>query len=134
MPFAKVSIALIILAGCLATGATQAAPADYFAIHIIDDQTGRGVPLVKLQTTNKVRYYTDSNGYVAFDEPGLMDQKIYFEISSWGYEAPEIGFDYHGAILHKTPAKRRKSRFTAKILPSGSTGSPARGSTGIQCC
>jgi hypothetical protein len=116
MPFAKVSIALIILAGCLATGATQAAPADYFAIHIIDDQTGRGVPLVKLQTTNKVRYYTDSNGYVAFDEPGLMDQKIYFEISSWGYEAPEIGFDYHGAILHTTPGKEAEIKIHRKNI------------------
>ncbi len=48
-----------------------AAPQEYFAIHIVDDKTGRGVPLVRLQTTSKIRYITDSNGYVAFLEPGI---------------------------------------------------------------
>src|SRR3954451_21414431 len=38
---------------------------DYFAISVVDDQTGRGVPLVQLKTTNDVCYYTDSNGLVA---------------------------------------------------------------------
>src|SRR5690348_4605953 len=37
----------------------------YFAIQVVDDQTGRGVPLVDLQTTSDVSYYTDSNGLIA---------------------------------------------------------------------
>ena len=28
------------------------APADYFAIQVVDEQTGRGVPLVELKLTN----------------------------------------------------------------------------------
>ena len=116
MLFAKVSVVLSILAGCLMTRAAWAAPGDYFAIHIVDDQTGRGVPLVKLQTNNKVRYYTDSNGYVAFDEPGMMDQKIYFEITSWGYEAPGVGFGYRGAILTTTPGKESEVKIHRKNI------------------
>jgi hypothetical protein len=89
----------------------QASPEEYFGIHIVDDQTGRGVPLVKLQTTSKIRYITDSNGYVAFLEPGLMDQDVYFGISSWGYEAKEMGFGFRGAVLHTTPGKEMEIKI-----------------------
>jgi hypothetical protein len=88
-----------------------AGPEEYFAIHVVDDQTGRGVPLVKLQTTNKVRYITDSNGYVAFLEPGLMDQDVYFDISSWGYQAREMSFGYRGSVLHTTPGKEAEIKI-----------------------
>ena len=44
----------------------------YFKIQVVDRQTGRGVPLVELRTTNNIRYFTDSHGIVAFYEPGLM--------------------------------------------------------------
>lgn len=47
---------------------------DYFKITVVDEETGRGVPLVELKTTSRVRSYTDSNGIVAFYEPELMDQ------------------------------------------------------------
>ena len=44
-----------------------------FRIQVVDEGTGRGVPLVELKTVNQIRYYTDSNGIVAFDEPGLLN-------------------------------------------------------------
>ena len=43
-----------------------------FAVTVVDEQTGRGVPLVELKTVNEVRYVTDSAGVAAVDEPGLM--------------------------------------------------------------
>ena len=89
----------------LSSSSVFATPLEYFGIHIVDDQTGRGVPLVRLQTTNKVRYYTDSNGYVAFNEPGLMDQEIFFAIASWGYETPTTPFGFRGTTLRTTPGK-----------------------------
>jgi len=46
----------------------------YFKIQVVDRQTGRGVPLIELRTTNNIRYFTDSNGIAAFYEPGLMDR------------------------------------------------------------
>jgi hypothetical protein len=36
------------------------------AIEVVDRQTGRGVPMVELQTTSGARYYTDSAGLQRF--------------------------------------------------------------------
>lgn len=74
-----------------------------FAIEVLDDQTGRGVPLVELRTTGAISYFTDSNGIVAFDEPGLMNQRVFFEVSSHGYEFPADGFGIRGKGLDVKP-------------------------------
>jgi hypothetical protein len=74
-----------------------------FAIHVIDEATGRGVPLVELRTTSHVIYVTDSNGIVAFDEPGMMDQKVWFEITCHGYESPADGFGIRGRAFDVKP-------------------------------
>jgi hypothetical protein len=102
------SYAVVAVAGgLLFTACTaQARDAnDYFAIEVIDAATGRGVPLVELKTTNDVRYYTDSNGLVAFDEPGLVGGKVFFEVSSPGYETPVDGFGSKGVALVAEPGK-----------------------------
>jgi len=75
----------------------------YFAIEVLDDQTGRGVPMVELQTTSGTRYYTDSGGLVAFYEPGLMGRRVFFGVSSHGYEFPPDGFGIRGIILEAKP-------------------------------
>jgi hypothetical protein len=71
----------------------------YFKIQVVDRQTGRGVPLVELRTTNSIRYFTDSNGIVAFHEPGLTDREVFFFVESHGYEFPKDGFGYRGTRL-----------------------------------
>ncbi len=76
---------------------------EYFSIQVLDRQTGRGVPLVELRTTNSVRCFTDSNGIVAFCEPGLMDREVFFFVESHGYEFPKDGFGYRGVRLKTTP-------------------------------
>ncbi|WP_165226537.1 hypothetical protein [Aquisphaera insulae] len=68
----------------------------------MDDETGRGVPLIELKTTNQIRYVTDSNGVVAFDEPGLLGRKVHFEIKGHGYEYPKDGFGIRGLALDTT--------------------------------
>ena len=75
---------------------------DYFKITVVDDATGRGVPLVELKTTSDVRYYTDSNGVIAFYEPGLMNKEVYFQIRSHGYEFPPDFLGNHGKTLKPT--------------------------------
>jgi hypothetical protein len=65
----------------------------------VDDRTGRGVPLVELRTVNEIRLVTDSRGIVAFDEPGLMDRKVFFHVKSHGYEFPKDGFGNRGKAL-----------------------------------
>ncbi|PYM12599.1 MAG: hypothetical protein DME18_11005, partial [Verrucomicrobia bacterium] len=75
---------------------------DLFRITVVDDQTGRGVPLVELRTVNNISLWTDSNGIIAFDEPGLMGQEVYFHIKSHGYEYPKDGFGNRGVKLKPT--------------------------------
>ena len=77
-------------------------PNDYFQIKVVDKETHRGVPLVELKTVNSIRYYTDNNGIIAFYEPGLMDQEVYFSIRSHGYEFPKDGFGNRGKTLRIT--------------------------------
>lgn len=98
-----VSVLVVVL---FAVGA-MAAPADYFTIRVVDEETGRGVPMVGLQTTSKVTYYTDSNGYVAFYEPGLMDKEVWFGVSSWGYTFPEDFLGFAGEKLKTTPGTEK---------------------------
>jgi hypothetical protein len=78
---------------------------EYFTIQVIDRQTGRGVPLVELRTTNSIRLFTDSNGIIAFREPGLMDREVFFFVESHGYEVPKDGFGYRGVRLKTTPGQ-----------------------------
>ncbi|MCA9233074.1 MAG: hypothetical protein KDA57_20675 [Planctomycetales bacterium] len=56
----------------------------YYAIEVLDSVTGRGVPLVQVSVAGQ-KFYTDSNGFVAFNEPGLMNQSLSFEFDSYGY-------------------------------------------------
>jgi hypothetical protein len=73
-----------------------------FRIHVVEEGTGRGVPLVELKTVNQIRYVTDSNGIVAFDEPGLFSRKVFFTVTSHGYELEKDGFGFRGKALEIT--------------------------------
>jgi hypothetical protein len=95
------TLAAIVLTTLLSAG-PAAQGTKYFKITVVDDQTGRGVPLVELETTNNVRHYTDSNGIVAFYEPGLMGQSVFFFVRSHGYEFPKDGFGMQGRALDVT--------------------------------
>lgn len=64
--------------------ATPLSAANY-EIQVVDAATGRGVPLVKLTPQNGTTVYTDSNGIAAFNQTGLMNQNVPFNISSYGY-------------------------------------------------
>ena len=79
----------------------------YFGIQVVDGQTGRGVPLVELETVNHLRYVTDSAGWIAFYEPGLMGQAIHFTIKSHGYDFPKDGFGYAGTQVRPLAGQTR---------------------------
>src|SRR4051812_46749182 len=70
-----------------------------FAIEVVDAQTKRGVPLIELRTVNEIRLVTDSNGLVAFAEPGLMGRKVFFHVRGHGYEFTKDGFGIRGKAL-----------------------------------
>lgn len=96
------SVATISLLALLFAADPSGHATKYFKITVVDEQTGRGVPLVELRTVHNVRYFTDSNGIVAFYEPGLMDRSVFFHVKSHGYEFPQDGFGYRGKAIRIT--------------------------------
>jgi hypothetical protein len=82
-----------------------AAPEDYFGIRVIDEATGRGVPLITLKTTNHIAHTTDSAGWIAFQEPGLMKLPVYFSVEGPGYALPKDGFGFSGVKLTPVAGK-----------------------------
>ena len=60
-------------------------PSIFFRISVLDGATGRGVPLVQLRTGNYINSWTDNSGTIAFFEPGMMDQPVFFSVLSDGY-------------------------------------------------
>jgi len=76
---------------------------EFFTITVVDEQTGRGVPLVELRTVSEIRHYTDSNGVVAFNEPGLMNRDVFFNVKSHGYTFPKDGFGSEGIAIAIKP-------------------------------
>ena len=67
--------------------------------------------MVELQTTNGTLYYTDSAGRVAFFEPGLMGQRVFFAVSAHDYEFPKDGFGIRGVVLEAKPGGGARLRI-----------------------
>jgi hypothetical protein len=97
----KQLMAAVIL-WCASTS-VLAEPSRYFRLQVVDEQTGRGVPLVELRTVSDVTYITDSAGLAAIDEPGLAGKDVYFHVRSHGYEAAKDGFGFRGARVRLEP-------------------------------
>ena len=75
----------------------------YFRISVVDQATGRGVPCVCLRTVNRVEYWTDSAGEVAFREQELMGRTVFFYVESYGYSYPTNAFGMAGVQLVAEP-------------------------------
>ncbi|MEN8007696.1 MAG: hypothetical protein ABFS42_11815 [Candidatus Krumholzibacteriota bacterium] len=85
MRLVSLVIALII-AAVLHWSRADARTIEYFVIHVVDQETGRGVPLVELRFPNEVKYWTDSAGVAAIDEPSFIEREVFIAIRSHGYE------------------------------------------------
>ena len=94
----------------------EAAEIPWFAIRVVDDETGRGVPLVELETVNHIRHVTDSAGMVAFHEPGIMGSNVFFHVRSHGYEHRADGFGNRGRRLVTTPGKEATIQITRRNI------------------
>lgn len=57
---------------------------EFYGIQVLDSQTARGVPLVKISANNQ-NFYTDSNGFVALSSPSLLNQNLAVALSGFGY-------------------------------------------------
>ncbi len=90
---------LCLLGFCQKLQAANQKNTPYFGIHVVDEETGRGVPLIELRTVNDIRSVTDNAGWIAFLEPGLMEREVFFYVSGPGYEKNKDGFGYVGVRL-----------------------------------
>ncbi|MDP6637157.1 MAG: hypothetical protein QGG42_19835 [Phycisphaerae bacterium] len=82
---------------------SAAKPPEPFGIRVVDSESARGVPLVELETVNNIRFVTDSAGWIAFNEPGLMNSDVFFFVRSHGYAFPKDGFGFAGKALKIRP-------------------------------
>lgn len=102
------------------------AGAGSFEIQVVDAETGRGVPLVELKMVNHLQFVTDSAGRIAFSEPGLWGETVFFHVRSHGYELKKDGFGFAGIRLkpevggkeiiqiHRTQVAERLYRITGE--------------------
>jgi hypothetical protein len=103
---------LAFLLFCFCVVSTSADNArNYSELQVVDDATGRGVPLVELRTVNNIRFVTDSAGRVAINSPELLDSEIYFHIFSHGYEYPSDKFGYRGCKIKLVSGKSNVIRL-----------------------
>ena len=109
----RIIVAFAVLLGLPGYSCADSKP---FLIQVVDDETGRGVPLVELKTVSAIRYFTDSNGLVAFDEPGLMNQRVFFYVQSHGYEFQKDGFGFRGQALAVAPGGRETIKITRRNI------------------
>jgi hypothetical protein len=99
-----------------ATDSSHNTSSPWFEIQVVDDRTERGVPLVELRTVNHLLFVTDNAGRVAFGEPGLMHQEVFFHVFSHGYEYAADGFGYRGVRLKPAPGERAIIRLPRRNI------------------
>jgi hypothetical protein len=77
----------------------------YAELRVIDAATGRGVPLVELETVNHQKFVTDNAGRIAFREPELMNREVFFTVRSHGHQVKKDGFGFAGVKLKPRAGK-----------------------------
>ncbi|HZZ42538.1 MAG TPA: hypothetical protein VFE58_06350 [Tepidisphaeraceae bacterium] len=95
---------LLSLFGCASAGVQ--------VIHVVDSATGRGIPLVRLELTDNQIFWTDSNGIVAFSDPSLMGQRVWFGVSSPGYQCPSQFMNTPGIAVDTHPGGSATLKLT----------------------
>ena len=107
---------LVMIASCCFQAFAQPAPITFAEIRVVDSASGRGVPLVELETVNGLKFVTDNAGRIAFQEPGLMGREIFFNVRSHGYEVPKDGFGFRGVRIAPTVGKPVEIKIARKIV------------------
>jgi hypothetical protein len=74
----------------------------FFKLTVKAGDSGAPLPGATLTTTTKIALTTDTNGVVAFYEPGMMGLDVWFEVKHPGYEAPADAFGGHGKAFKVT--------------------------------
>jgi hypothetical protein len=97
--FGAVTVAVwMVLLTFQTTTLAQSTP-KWGGIRVVDEVTGRGVPLVELESTHSVRWISDNTGCIYIDDADLLDQNVFFYVHGHGYEVEKDGFGFAGARL-----------------------------------
>jgi hypothetical protein len=99
----------------------------YFGVQVVDAETGRGVPLVELETIEHSRFVTDNAGWIAIDESAWMGREVFFFVRSHGYAFPKDGFGFEGTALRVragdrvrlTIQRRNRAERVARLTGAG---------------
>jgi hypothetical protein len=80
------ALALLLLSP-LVTRSASPQPGAFF-IKVVDAQTGRGLPDVRVIADGRITCFTTKDGTVRWSEPMLMDRDVHFSIHRDGYRDP----------------------------------------------
>lgn len=115
--------AMVLLAGLMAAscssppgGRGPATAKRPFVVRVVDDATGRSVPLVTIELAGSVRYVTDSAGIAALNEPSFSGSDVFAKITGPGYEFLAETLIGRGAILHVEPGASQEIRVHRTII------------------
>lgn len=104
MPWRTLALALwAILSGLGGFAVAQ----NHYGIQVVDSESGRGVPLVKL-VANGQQLYTDSNGFAAINAPDLLNQNLNFTFASYGYTAHSLSLQTTPGTIHQVTIDRQQ--------------------------
>ncbi len=115
MRLASLFIAVIGVAVLLWSCADGRA-SEYCVIRVVDEDTGRGVPLIELKLPNDVKYWTDSAGVAALDEPSFVGREVFIAIRGHGYEYSEETLFGRGAHVRIEPGATRELRVRRTMI------------------
>jgi len=98
----------VMSAGALLWSCAANETSEYFVIRVVDEDTGRGVPLVELKLPNEVKYWTDSAGVSTLKEPSYGGREVFITVRSHGYEYVEDTPLGRGTNVEIEPGKVRE--------------------------
>jgi hypothetical protein len=68
-------------------------------LQFLDAKSGRGIPLVEVESVHNVRHVSDNAGRIALETELLAGETVFFTILAPGYEVPKDGFGIAGVRL-----------------------------------
>ena len=67
--------------------AARSAPSEYFGVRVVDSSSGRGIPAARVSVLHWLDQWSDSLGYVAFQEPALATPtQLFVTVESDNYQ------------------------------------------------
>jgi hypothetical protein len=107
----------------------------YAEIRVLDAQTGRGVPLVELETVHHVRFVTDNAGRVAIAEPDLLDREVFFSrFAVTAMRFRQMGLVTGECVCSFALGRKWKYESSADRSRNDYADSLAKGCIGTVCC